>query len=288
MSALTRILATVALALSLPGSAPAQDLQGTLKKIKDSGTITIGYREQSVPFSFRGNDGKPSGYSIDLCQRIVTGIQQQLKLQKLDVKWVAVTPETRIASVVNGTIDLECGSTTNSLSRQEQVDFSHMTFVDGGSLLVKGTEKLASFQDLGGKKIAVIPGTTTDAAVRAALQKAFVNAQIVPVKDHREGLATLESGGADAYASDRVILIGLAVTAKDPAQFAIAEHYLSYEPYGFMMRRGDAPFRLAVNRVLSNLYRSGEIMQIYGRWFGKLGAPGNLLLAMYALHALPE
>ncbi|HYS16312.1 MAG TPA: amino acid ABC transporter substrate-binding protein [Candidatus Binatia bacterium] len=288
MSALTRILATVALALSLPGSAPAQDLQGTLKKIKDSGTITIGYREQSVPFSFRGNDGKPSGYSIDLCQRIVTGIQQQLKLQKLDVKWVAVTPETRIASVVNGTIDLECGSTTNSLSRQEQVDFSHMTFVDGGSLLVKGTEKLASFQDLGGKKIAVIPGTTTDAAVRAALQKAFVNAQIVPVKDHREGLAALESGGADAYASDRVILIGLAVTAKDPAQFAIAEHYLSYEPYGFMMRRGDAPFRLAVNRVLSNLYRSGEIMQIYGRWFGKLGAPGNLLLAMYALHALPE
>jgi len=182
MSALTRILATVALALSLPGSAPAQDLQGTLKKIKDSGTITIGYREQSVPFSFRGNDGKPSGYSIDLCQRIVTGIQQQLKLQKLDVKWVAVTPETRIASVVNGTIDLECGSTTNSLSRQEQVDFSHMTFVDGGSLLVKGTEKLASFQDLGGKKIAVIPGTTTDAAVRAALQKAFVNAQIVPVR----------------------------------------------------------------------------------------------------------
>jgi len=209
-------------------------------------------------------------------------------LQKLDVKWIAVTPETRIASVVNGTIDLECGSTTNSLSRQEQVDFSHMTFVDGGSLLVKGTEKLASFQDLGGKKIAVIPGTTTDAAVRAALQKAFVNAQIVPVKDHREGLAALESGGADAYASDRVILIGLAVTAKDPAQFAIAEHYLSYEPYGFMMRRGDAPFRLAVNRVLSNLYRSGEIMQIYGRWFGKLGAPGNLLLAMYALHALPE
>jgi glutamate/aspartate transport system substrate-binding protein len=286
MSGAIRILAALALALWLPGWASAQDLQGTLKKIKDSGTITVGYREQSLPFSFRGDDGKPTGYSIDLCQRIVTGVQQQLKLPKLDVKWVAVTPETRIASVVNGTIDLECGSTTNSLSRQEQVDFSHMTFVDGGSLLIKA-DRVAAMQDLGGKKIAVIPGTTTEPAVRAALQKGFVTAQIVPVKDHREGLAAVESGSADAYASDRVILIGLVVTAKE-GQFAIGEQYLSYEPYGLMLRRGDAPFRLAVNRVLSSLYRSREVMQIYARWFGKLGEPGNLLIAMYALHALPE
>ena len=288
MSRAVGTLAVLALALWLPFVAGAQDLQGTLKKIKDSGTISIGYREQSVPFSFKGPDGKPTGYSVDLCQRIVTGVQQQLKLSQLDVKWVAVTPETRISSVVNGTIDLECGSTTNSLSRQEQVDFSHMTFVDGGSLLVKASQKLAAFQDLAGKKIGVAPGTTTEAAVRNALQKAFVNAQIVPVKDHREGLSALDAGTIDAYASDRTILIGLAVTANDPAQYAIAEQYLSYEPYGFMLRRGDAPFRLAVNRVLSSLYRSGEIMQIYGRWFGKLGAPGNLLIAMYALHALPE
>ena len=288
MSALARFFAAAALALLLPGIAPAQELTGTLKKIKDSGTIAIGYREQSVPFSFRGPDGKPAGYSIDLCQRIVTGIQQQLKLSKLDVKWVAVTPETRIQSVVNGTVDLECGSTTNSLSRQEQVDFSHMTFVDGASILVKQSDKMAAFQDLNGKKIAVIPGTTTDTAMRNALQKAFVTAQIVPVKDHREGLTMLENGSADAYASDRTLLIGLVVTAKDPAQFGIAEQYFSYEPYGFMLKRGDAPFRLAVNRVISSLYRSREVMQIYGRWFGKLGEPSNLLLAMYALHALPE
>jgi glutamate/aspartate transport system substrate-binding protein len=288
MSGAVRVFALVALALWLPVVAGAQDLQGTLKKIKDSGTITIGYREQSVPFSFKGTDGKPAGYSVDLCQRIATGVQQQLKLSKLDVKWVAVTPETRISSVVNGTIDLECGSTTNSLSRQEQVDFSHMTFVDGGSLLVKASQKLAAFQDLSGKKIGVAPGTTTEAAVKNALQKAFVTAQIVPVKDHREGLSALDAGTIDAYASDRTILIGLAVTATDPTQYAIAEQYLSYEPYGFMLKRGDAPFRLAVNRVLSSLYRSGEIMQIYGRWFGKLGQPGNLLVAMYALHALPE
>ncbi|MGH7343659.1 MAG: amino acid ABC transporter substrate-binding protein [Candidatus Rokuibacteriota bacterium] len=288
MSMFRAVGLAIVVAWLAPAAALAQDLQGTLKKIKDSGTIVLGYREQSLPFSFRGDDGKPTGYSVDLCQRIATGIQQQLKLPKLDVKWVAVTPESRIASVVNGTIDLECGSTTNSLSRQEQVDFSHMTFVDGGSLLVKMSTNLATLQDLGGKKVGVIPGTTTEGAMRTVFQRTQVNAQIVPVTDHRGGLAALESGSIDAYASDRVILIGLAATAKEPAQFAIAEQYLSYEPYGFMLRRGDAPFRLAVNRVLSSLYRSGEIMQIYGRWFGKLGPPAKILIAMYAIHALPE
>src|SRR5262247_3630628 len=289
MSALGRILVLAGvLALALPGPAPAQDLQGTLKKIKDSGTIALGYREQSVPFSFRGADGKPAGYSIDLCSRVVTGVQQQLKLAKLDVKWVPVTPENRITSVVNGTVDLECGSTTSSLSRQEQVDFSHMTFVDGGSLLVKLGGSITTMQDLAGKKIGVVPSTTTDGAIRSVLQRASVTAEIVPITDHRGGLAALASGAIDAYASDRVILIGLAATAKDPGQFAIAEQYLSYEPYAFMLRRGDAPFRLAVNRVLSSLYRSGDIVQIYGRWFGRLGPPSKILVAMYALYALPE
>ena len=288
MNNLKGITLALALVWLVPASASAQDLLGTLKKIKDSGTIVMGYREQSLPFAFRGDDGKPTGYSVDLCQRIATGIQQQLKLAKLDVKWVPVTPENRITSVVNGTIDLECGSTTASLSRQEQVDFSSMTFIDGGSLLVKLGANMSTLQDLSGKKIGVVPSTTTDGAIRAVLQKALVNAEIVPVTDHRGGLAALESGSIDAYASDRVILIGLAATAKDPGQFAIAEQYLSYEPYAFMLRRGDAPFRLAVNRVLASLYRSGEIIPIYARWFGKLGQPSKILVAMYALYALPE
>lgn len=285
---MTRLAAAVALALLVPGLAAAQELQGTLQKIKASGTITIGFREQSVPFSFLGTDGKPAGYSVDLCQRIAAGIQQQLALPKLDVKWVPVTVDTRIPSIVQGTIDLECGSTTNTLSRQEQVDFSHMTFVDGGSLLVRKGGGIASVQDLAAKRIAVIPGTTTEKALREAFQKALIVAQVISVKDHREGLAALEGNAADAYASDRTILIGLAITAQDPGQFALADQYLSYEPYGLMVRRGDSPFRLGVNRVLSHLYRSGEIAQIYARWFGKLGAPSSLLLAMYALHALPE
>jgi ABC-type amino acid transport substrate-binding protein len=288
MSRSWSVAVAIVLAWLVPAAALAQDLQGTLKKIQDSGTITIGYREQSLPFAFRGDDGKPAGYSVDLCRRIATGVQQQLKLAKLDVKWVPVTPENRIASVVNGTVDLECGSTTASLSRQEQVDFSNMIFVDGGSLLVKMGGGIGTLRDLGGKKIGVVPGTTTDGAIRSTLQRARVAAELVPVTDHRGGLAALESGAVDAYASDRVILIGLAATAKDPGQFAIAEQYLSYEPYGFMLRRGDAPFRLAVNRVLSSLYRSGEIVQIYNRWFGKLGPPSKILAAMYALYALPE
>jgi ABC-type amino acid transport substrate-binding protein len=160
--------------------------------------------------------------------------------------------------------------------------------VDGSSLLVRKGSGLAGVQDLGAKRVAVIPGTTTEKALREALQKSLVVAQIVSVKDHREGLAALEGNLADAYASDRTLLVGLAITAQDPNQFALADQYLSYEPYGFMVRRGDSPFRLGVNRVLSHLYRSGEIAQIYARWFGKLGSPSSLLLAMYALHALPE
>jgi len=286
--ALGGIAAAIALAWLVPAPVSGQDLQGTLKKIKDSGTIVMGYREQSLPFAFRGDDGKPAGYSVDLCQRIATGIQQQLKLAKLDVKWVPVTPENRIASVVNGTIDLECGSTTASLSRQEQVDFSNMTFIDGGSLLIKLGTNMSTLQDIGGKKIGVVPGTTTEGMIRTMLQKAQITADVVPVTDHRGGLAALESGSIDAYASDRVILIGLAATAKDPGQFAVAEQYLSYEPYAFMLRRGDAPFRLAVNRVLASLYRSGQIIPIYARWFGRLGQPSKILVAMYALYALPE
>ena len=286
--ALGGIAAAIALAWLVPAPVSGQDLQGTLKKIKDSGTIVMGYREQSLPFAFRGDDGKPAGYSVDLCQRIATGIQQQLKLTKLDVKWVPVTPENRIASVVNGTIDLECGSTTASLSRQEQVDFSNMTFIDGGSLLIKLGTNMSTLQDIGGKKIGVVPGTTTEGMIRTMLQKAQITADVVPVTDHRGGLAALESGSIDAYASDRVILIGLAATAKDPGQFAVAEQYLSYEPYAFMLRRGDAPFRLAVNRVLASLYRSGQIIPIYARWFGRLGQPSKILVAMYALYALPE
>jgi ABC-type amino acid transport substrate-binding protein len=168
------------------------------------------------------------------------------------------------------------------------VDFSILTFVDGGSLLVKAGSGIAGLGDLGGKRVAVARGTTTERTLAEALKKAFISAQIVPVKDHGDGLAALEGGTADAYASDRVILVGLALTAKEPKTLALAEHFFSYEPYGFMLRRGDAAFRLTVNRTLARLYRSDQLKQIWDKWFGRLGRPSGLIAAMYAIEALPE
>jgi ABC-type amino acid transport substrate-binding protein len=266
----------------------AQHHQSTLDKIKTTKTISLGYRESSLPFSYISEDKKPAGYSVDLCTRVAAGVQQQLGLADLATKWVVVTPENRLAMVANGTVDLECGSTTNTLSRQEQVDFSYMTFVDGGSLLVRGSGNISRLSDLSGKRIAVVPGTTTEKVMAEALQKAKLTVQMIKVKEHAEGIAALENGTADAYASDKVILIGLAMQAKDPTQLAIADQYFSYEPYGLMLRRGDADFRLAVNRVLARLYRSGEIVPVYERWFGPFERTSSLLQAMYLLHSLPE
>jgi glutamate/aspartate transport system substrate-binding protein len=272
----------------LASPAFGQPVQGTLGKIKSVKAITMGYREASLPFSYVGDDKKPVGYTIDLCTRVAAGIQQQLGLNDLQIKWTPVTPENRMAMVANGTIDLECGTTTNTLSRQEQVDFSHMIFVDGGSLLVSTASNINSLSDLAGKRIAVIPGTTTDTVLAEELQKGSVEVEVIRVREHSDGIAAIESGTADAYASDRVILIGLALTSKDPKRLALVEQYLSYEPYGLMLRRGDADFRLVVNRVLSRLYRSGQIYPIYERWFGAVDRASPLLQTMYLLHGLPE
>jgi len=279
---------TLLVSVALLSAACAAQAPDTLKKVKESGSLAIGYRESSVPFSFVNLEKKPSGYSVELCTRIAASIQQQLGLPNLQVKWVPVTPENRIDSVANGTVDIECGSTTNTLSRQEQVDFTNMTFVDGGSLLVMASSGIRRVADLGGKKVAVVPGTTTERALAAALRKNGVSPQVITVKEHIEGLRLLDSGGADAYASDRVILIGLAIQSSDISRLRLADEYLSYEPYGLMVRKNDAAFRLAANRVLSGIYRSGEIEQIYERWFGALGVPSTLLQAMYLLNGLPE
>jgi glutamate/aspartate transport system substrate-binding protein len=272
----------------LTSPAFGQPVQGTLEKIKSAKAITMGYREASLPFSYVGDDKKPVGYAIDLCTRVAAGIQQQLGLNDLPIKWMPGTPENRMAMIGNGTIDLECGTTTNTLSRQEQVDFSHMIFVDGSSLLVSTASNINSFSDIAGKRVGVIPGTTTEKVMAEALQKMNVAVEVITVREHSDGITALESGTADAYASDRVILIGLALTSKDPTRLALLDQYLSYEPYGLMLRRGDADFRLAVNRVLSRLYRSGQIYPIYERWFGAVDRASPLLQTMYLLHGLPE
>ena len=273
--------------LSIP-SVQAQALDGTLKKIKDSSTMNLGYLADAPPFSFLGPDKKPTGYSVELCTRIASSIQKQLNVN-LKLNWIAVTVENRISMVEQGKVDIECGTTTTSLSRYEKVDFSLMTYVDGGTLLTLANSPLRSLTDLSGKKIAVITGTTTEIALAKFLKEQFVTAvQLVPVKDHVEGRTALESGTVEAFASDQAILIALALTAKDPKRFALADGLFSYEPYAFMLRRNDPSFRLAVNRALATTYRSGEILPIYDSWFGALGKVGDAIEAMYMINGLPD
>jgi ABC-type amino acid transport substrate-binding protein len=266
----------------------AQTRSGTLKKVGDSGTLTVGYRENALPISYAGSDGKPAGYSIDLCREIAVAVQQELELPNLAVRWVPVTPDNRLDAVANGTVDIECGSTTASLSRQEKVDFTLLTFVDGASLLIAEGSGVRTVGDLAGKRVGIVPGTTTEKAVSDFLRAQSIPATVVSVKDHAEGLAALQTSKIEAYASDRTILVGLVLQARGTARYALVSDDLSYEPYGFMVRRDDSAFRLVANRALARLYRSGAIGAIYSKWFGALGKPTPALVLMYALQGLPE
>jgi glutamate/aspartate transport system substrate-binding protein len=265
----------------------AQEIRPTLDKIKETGAIQLGYRETSRPFSFRGSDGQPAGFSIDLCLRVAGAIRQSLKLPELKVAWVTVTPADRIPQLVKGAIDLECGSTTITFGRMEQVAFSHMISVDGGSLLATVDSRIGTVKDLAGKRVGVIPNTTTEKALAAALAAASVQTTVVPVAEVAEGLRGLEEGRLDAYASDRLLLAGVLTTAKNPAKLRLSDEFFSYEPYGLMLRRGDNAFQAQVNRTLSALYRSG-LVQIYERWFGPFAKASPLVKALYLLHSWPD
>ena len=284
---MNRLVLILIVALMGGRCAFAAQAQGVLDKIKATRTVTLGYSEAAVPFSFLSSDNRPQGYTVDLCKRIAEGIQQQLGLARLDIKWVKVNVDTRIPATMKGAIDIECGSTTHTLSREEQVDFSNMIFVDGGSYLAKARNRMGTIKDLAGKKIMVISGTTTEKVLKAALEQAQITAELIPAKTHAEGFSAVREDRVDAYASDRMILIGLALGAIDAQSYRLSDEMFSYEPYALMLKR-DANFRLAINRELARLYRSGEIMNIYARWYGPLGEPSTLLKSMYFLNALPE
>jgi len=284
-----RLLASIFLALLLAAPSVAVAQEDTLGKIKRTGAIIVGYTKSSAPFSSVGADGKPQGYSIDLCLRIAESIKKDLSLPHLDVKWAEVTAENRFASVINGKVDIECGTTTKTLSRMAQVDFSALVFLDGGSLLVATASGINRLTDLPGKRVAVIPTTTTERAIRDVVTKLSLrNVTVVSVKDHAEGLAALDDGKVDAYASDRTLLGGLAVSSRNPAKLLLLEEFISYEPYALMIRRGDAAFQLGVDRALARLYRSAEVVPIYEKWFGPFPEGGSLIAALYVLNSIPE
>ena len=263
--------------------------EGTLEKIAKTGEFVIGYRTDSLPLSFQNSQGQPAGYSVDLCRRIGAGVQRHFAVKDIEVRFVPVSSEERISAVVDGTIDIECGSTTITLSRQEQVDFSLPTFVTGGSVVSLKGSGIKSTSDLEGKRIAVAKGTTTERQLRAHLAENAVDAEIVIVGDRTEGWARLNQGNVDAMASDQIVLIGLIMNSQDPTRYWLDNQIFSYEPYAFVVRRDDADFRLVVNRALADVYRSGDQADIYYNWIGKAGIEVPPVIGvMYQLGALPE
>jgi ABC-type amino acid transport substrate-binding protein len=260
-----------------------EELGGTLKKAHDTGTVVIGYRESSIPFSYLNSRGEPIGYSIDLGRAVVDAMSNELNGQPLKIKFVPVTSESRIGAVKNGEIDLECGSTTNNTERQKEVTFSPVIFVAGTKLLVKRGSPIQSFRDLNGKSVVVTAGTTNEAAMRALAQKFGLNINLVVAKDHEESFEQLATGKVDAFAGDDVLLYGFVAEHKAANSLVVTGDFLSYDPYGIMFRRDDPELAELVNRVFRDLAESRELEYTYNRWFlAKLPSGETLNLPMSA------
>ncbi len=283
-----RLVALTFALLLAPLVGHGQAVDGALKKIKNAKSVAVAYRSDAAPFSFVDASKQPVGFSIDLCRRIVASIAQQLGVEGMQIQWVPVTTQDRMEAVEKGKADMECGSTSVTLSRMKRVNFSTYIFVDGTGLLVKTDSGARRLTDLGGKKIGVIPGTTNEKALNDALKRAVINATVVPVNTRDEGLAQFEAGQIDALASDRTLLLAMAPKAKDPKAISLLLEDLSFEPYAIVLPRGDDDLRLAVNSALAQVYRSGNIAEIFTRWFGALGKPGVMLEATYIFGAIPE
>jgi ABC-type amino acid transport substrate-binding protein len=275
--------------LLFPG--PAAQAQGTLERIAERGEFRIGYLTDARPLSFEEN-GQATGYSVDICRRIATAVREHLKMPDMRVSYVPITLASRFDAIMDGDIDIECGSSTITLGRQEQVDFTMMTFVTGGTLLSRSEARVGAIADLADKRVAVISGTTTETALRAHLSENQIDARVVGVENSEDGMARLLDGRVDAYASDQIVLLGDALYAMDSdpdLSFSFADELFSYEPYALMVRRNDADFRLVANRAIAQLFRSGEYGLLYEIWIGSNGiVPPSLLVAMYQLHSLSE
>jgi ABC-type amino acid transport substrate-binding protein len=278
----------VVLTLACVFAMPAWAQSGTLEKIRKQGSITMGYLDGSAPFSFRDANKRPQGYSVELCRAIASGIRAQLGLDRLETKWVALTIQNRLDAVKTGRVDIECSTTTWTLGRQADVDFSLITFVDGGSILTRVESAAGRLSDFNGKRIAVITGTTTEKVLKETLARRAVQAEVVTVRERDEGLRLLDSRKVEGFASDRMVLIGVVLTSKTKGAFKLLDEDFSVEPYALALPRGDHEYRLAVNRVLARLYRTGDIQKIYEQWLGRLGPPSVLLSATYFIQGLAE
>jgi glutamate/aspartate transport system substrate-binding protein len=253
-------------ALAQPEDVAPVELSGTLLKVRSAGALTIAYRESSIPFSYVSARGEPIGYSIELCKKLAEAVGEALG-REIALKWLPVTSETRIEAIVSGRADLECGSTTNNLERQKLVAFSPVIFVSGTKLLVKRGSTIRSYRNLAGKTVVVTAGTTNEKAMQETARRFKLDFRQVTARDHAQSYALLESGKADAFATDDVLLYGLVAQHKAQQQYQVVGEFLSYDPYGIMFRKGDAQLAALVQRAFHDLAEDGEIERQYKRWF---------------------
>jgi glutamate/aspartate transport system substrate-binding protein len=274
------ILFGLALAAAVGASqASAEELTGTLKNIKDTGTITLGYRDSSIPFSYLDDNQKPVGFAMDICYKIVDAVKKDLKLDKLQVKLNPVTSATRIPLMANGTIDLECGSTTNNAEREKQVWFTNTHFLTASRYVFKKSSNLKSIDDLKGKTVVSTAGTTNIKQLTEANVARKLNATIVPAKDHAEAFLMVETDRAVAFVMDDILLASLVAGSKDPSDYVISKDAFSTpEPYGIMLRKDDVPFKKVVDAATAALYTSGEGQKLYDKWFMSKIPPKGLNL----------
>ncbi len=267
MTSLKRTTIFLALLAGAALAAPASALEGTLKKVKESGTITIGHRDSSIPFSYYDDKQRPVGYAMDICYKIVDAVKADLKMPNLQVKLLPVTSATRIPLMANGTIDLECGSTTNNAERKKQVDFGMTYYVVKYRYVSKKSAHMDKIDDLKGKTVVSTAGTTDMQALNVLNTTRSFGMNILSAKDHAEAFLMVETGRASAFLMDDILLSGLVANAKNPSEFTISSESLGLEPYSLMLRRDDPEFKKLVDATMSKLYTSGEIMKIYDKWF---------------------
>jgi glutamate/aspartate transport system substrate-binding protein len=276
-------------AVLIAGAAMAADVKvpadSRLRTITAKKTVRIAYRADAAPFAFLNDAKEPLGYSVDLCKQIAASIGRQVGVPDLKIEWVPVTVETRFSAVAGDKADMECGSSTVTLGRMKEVDFSNFIFVESTGVLVTRESNIHAFSDLGGKKIALVAGTTNEQVVKEWIKAEKLNVTVVTVKDRNEATAALESGKVDAFASDKLLLAGAQL--KHPEALVILPEDLSIEQYAIVLPRGDWAFRLAVNTGLAEIFRSGRTAEVFERWF--FGSrPGVLLTALYALGRISE
>jgi len=276
------ILATLAAGLLLSATAGA----ATLDRVQSSGEFRIGYRTDAAPFAYRNELGEPAGYIVELCRRVAVEVKSALRLESLDVRYVPVTSENRFEMIEKSEIDILCGPTTVTLERRERVDFSLFTFVDGASVAYRA-DGAGGFDELAGKKVGVRAGTTTEEALRNTLTGMGIDAEVVTVDSHPDGLARLEGGELSAYFADRAILIGLLRGSASRDSLRLSDRYYTHESYALAFERGDDDFRLLVDVVLSQLYRSGRIADIFVAAFGADVEPTDVLRTLYLINGIP-